>query len=180
MDLSKLTHGFLWVVTCFFSKLLHGFVKVVKWIWQNCIAELSPNHTTSGGVLFSAGVLYCSIYFSPLARQNQADAWPRFQYLVNLLPWTTAVEWVKALLGPVVPVPMFFIYLRIMSSSCENNWSFRYPQKTCFYSFMFLVRIINNSGILGNMFLFFCVSRENNWYAAVEILGERKWLPVLQ
>ena len=59
MDLAYLynVHGFVeidkWtslIVYMDMSKLLHGFVKAVKWICQSC-----------------------SIYFSPLAKQNRAE-----------------------------------------------------------------------------------------------------------
>ena len=55
-----------------FYELLHGFVKVVTWICQSC-----------------------STYFSPLAKQNHTEVWPRFQSLLKLLLWTNGVEWVK-------------------------------------------------------------------------------------
>ena len=45
-----------------FPKLQHGFVKVVSWILQSC-----------------------SLFFSPFAKQNQAEVWPRFQSLLKFL-----------------------------------------------------------------------------------------------
>ena len=57
-----------------FYELLHGFVKVVTWICQSC-----------------------STYFSPLAKQNHTEVWPRFQSLLKLLLWTTGVKWIKVL-----------------------------------------------------------------------------------
>ena len=86
MDFSKLLHGFVKIDKCMslsfymdLSKLLHGFVKVVTWICQSCF-----------------------MYFSPFAKQNQAEAWPRFQCLLKLLLWTQGVECVKVVsaLGP--------------------------------------------------------------------------------
>ena len=46
--------------------------------------------------------LYLCLYFSPFAKQNQAEVWPRFQSLLKLLIWTKDVECVKVLdsLGP--------------------------------------------------------------------------------
>ena len=55
-----------------FYKLLYGFVKVVTWICQSC-----------------------STHFSPLAKQNHTEVWPRFQSWLKLLLWTNGVEWVK-------------------------------------------------------------------------------------
>ena len=76
MILSKLIHGFLWVVTWIFKdatlnwlKLLHGFV-----ICQSC-----------------------SLYFSHFATRNQAEVWSRFQRLLKLLLWAKCVGWVKVL-----------------------------------------------------------------------------------
>ena len=57
-----------------FSTLLHGFFKVATWIFQSC-----------------------SMFFSPFAKQNQAEVWPRFQSLLRLLFWNKVVEWVKVL-----------------------------------------------------------------------------------
>ena len=37
------------------------------------------------------------LYFSPFARQNQAEVWPWFQSLLKLLLWTKGVEWLKVL-----------------------------------------------------------------------------------
>ena len=56
------------------SKLLHGFDNVFSWICQSC-----------------------SMYFSPFAKQNQDEVWPRFQSLLKLRLWTKGVEWIKAL-----------------------------------------------------------------------------------
>ena len=90
LDLS--VSEFLWFVTwscqnwCMdFSKLLHGFVKVFKWICQSC-----------------------SLYFSPFAKQNQAEFWPRFQRLLKLLLWTKgfyeskySMPWVRCGFGNI-------------------------------------------------------------------------------
>ena len=87
MYFTKLLNGFFkidtWIsLSCYMdlSKLLHGFVKVVSWICQSCF-----------------------IFFSPFAKQNQAEVWPRFQSLMKLLFWTIEVDWVKVLnaLGPL-------------------------------------------------------------------------------
>ena len=44
-----------------------------------------------------------SLYFSPFARHNHAEVWPRYQSLLKLLFWTKDVEWVNVLnaLGPL-------------------------------------------------------------------------------
>ena len=39
----------------------------------------------------------CFMYFSPFAKQNQAEVWSQFQCLLKLLLWTKGVEWVKVL-----------------------------------------------------------------------------------
>ena len=67
MDFSKSLHGFVkvdvffWVVKCICHSCWHGFVKVVTWICQSC-----------------------SIDFSPFAKQNQSEVWPRFQSSLKL------------------------------------------------------------------------------------------------
>ena len=38
-----------------------------------------------------------SMYFSPFAKQNQAEVWPIFQSLLKLLLWNKVVKWVKLL-----------------------------------------------------------------------------------
>ena len=38
--------------------------------------------------------------FFALCQTNQAEVWPRFQSLLNLLLWTIGVEWVLNALGP--------------------------------------------------------------------------------
>ena len=62
------------------SQLLNGFVKVSTSICQKC-----------------------SVYFSPFAKQNEAEVWPIFQIFLKLLLWTKVVEWVKVFnaLGPL-------------------------------------------------------------------------------
>ena len=64
--------------------MMQGFLSVVAWICQS-----SP------------------MYFSPFAKQSQAELWPRFQSLLKLLLWIEGVEWAKVLndaLGSVVPL----------------------------------------------------------------------------
>ena len=39
----------------------------------------------------------CSMFFSPYAKQNQAEVWPIFQSLLKLLLWNKVVEWVHVL-----------------------------------------------------------------------------------
>ena len=95
MELSKLIHDWLyefvtihsWISWNYLnhymdldmnlSKVLNGFVYVVTWICQ-----------------------LCSMYFSPFAKQSQAEVWPRFQCFLKLLLSTKGVEWVNAL-GPL-------------------------------------------------------------------------------
>ena len=63
-----------------FSKLPHSFFRGVTLIFQRC-----------------------SMFFSPFAKGNQAEVWPRFENLLKLLLWNKVIEWVKVLnaLGPL-------------------------------------------------------------------------------
>ena len=107
MDFSKFLHGFfkfdIWISqSCYmdFSKLIHEFVRVAPWICKRC-----------------------SIYFSPFAKQNKAEVWPRFQCLLKLLLSTNGVEWVKVptqFLGSVVPLTMFLILFP--HTRCSIPW----------------------------------------------------------
>ena len=68
-----------------------------------CLA-LSVNESYTGPVEFCSNcwmvVVWicqnCHMYFSPFAKENQSEVWPRFQIL-KLLLWTKVVEWVKVL-----------------------------------------------------------------------------------
>ena len=89
--LSKLLHGFLYVVKCIcrkytdFSSLLHGIVKIDPWI----------------SLVVTWSCQSCKMYFLHFAKQNQSS-WSLGQNLSKLLIWTTGDVWVKALnaLGP--------------------------------------------------------------------------------
>ena len=80
------------------SKLIYGFVKVVKW---NCQSF--------------------SMYFPPLAKQNQAEVWPRFYSLLKPLPWTKSFEklkysipWVRFAFGNVYMNSFTFCILQVL------------------------------------------------------------------
>ena len=71
-----------------------------RWYWVN-----SVNHVNSVNTWIRRS---CSMYFSPFAKQNQAEVWPRFQSLLKLLLWTKGVEWVKVLNAlAFVPLAMY-------------------------------------------------------------------------
>ena len=61
------------------------------------------------------------MYFLPLAKQNEAEVWPRFQSLLKLLLLSKGVEWVNLLNASIVPLAMFEIIL-CPQSSC-TLWS---------------------------------------------------------
>ena len=91
------------------AKLTHGFVKIDAWISLSCYMDLSTlMHWFLEGVkwilllcAFVKVVMWicqsCSFYFSPFAKQNQAEVWPSFQSLLKLLLLIRGVEWVKVL-----------------------------------------------------------------------------------
>jgi len=65
-------------------KFLRVFGKVLTWICRCCYMNLFKGCCMD--------LLY--IYFSPFAKQNQAEVW--FQSFLMLLLWTKGVDWVKA------------------------------------------------------------------------------------
>ena len=68
-----------------FSELLHGFIKVATWI---CLCFYTDSS---------------KLFYVFLAKQSQAEVWPRFQSFLKLLLWFKGVERVKVLyaLGPL-------------------------------------------------------------------------------
>ena len=99
MDFSRLLHGFpklingiFWVVTWIcqnwymdFFEFLHGFVKIVTWISRSCYIYLSKVlHVFLKLVTWICQIVQ-SMYFLSLAKQNQAEVWPRFQSSLKLL-----------------------------------------------------------------------------------------------
>ena len=95
---------FLWVVTwicqnwCMdfsellqeLSKMIHGFFWVVTWNCQNWYMDLLK-------LLRGFVPCICSMYFSPFAKQNQAEVLPRFQSLLKLMLWTKGADWAKVI-----------------------------------------------------------------------------------
>ena len=78
--------------------------------------------------------LYLSMYFSPFAKQNQAEVWPRFQSLLKLLLWTKAVEWVKVLNAS----GRSCLWQCLMDHSLSKSAGYENPAKTdCFYAVYF-------------------------------------------
>ena len=79
-----------------FSWLLHGFVKIDTKISLSCHMDLSK--LLHGFALVVTRICpTVSVYFSPFAKQNQAEVWPGFQSLFKILLLTLGVEWVKVL-----------------------------------------------------------------------------------
>ena len=79
-----------------FSRLLHGFVKIDTKISLSCHMDLSK--LLHGFALVVTRIcLSCFMYFSPFAKQNQAEVWPRFQSLLKLPLWTKGVESIQCL-----------------------------------------------------------------------------------
>ena len=83
------------------SHSVPGFVRVDSWICQSC-----------------------SMYFSPFAKQNQAEVWPRFKSLLKFLLWTKCVEWFKVL-NPLDPLCFWqCLYIRHFEEKFQNPlWS---------------------------------------------------------
>ena len=86
------------------------------------------------------------MYFSPFAKQNQTEVWPRFESYLKLLLWNKVDEWVKVLnaLGPLCLWKCFSWYFRfILPGAAYQN---------CFYLFtkfvLLLFKWIQNQSFL--------------------------------
>ena len=96
MDLFKLLHVFVALCQTESAKVWPRFWIVLNWICQNCYMDFFK--LLHGLVKIDTWIsLSCSMYFSPFAKQNQGEVWPRVQTFLKLLLRPKDVDWVKVL-----------------------------------------------------------------------------------
>ena len=97
-----------WIQYIDFSMFVDRFVIIVPWISLSCYMDLSKLQYGFAKVV----TWICqssSIYFSPSAKQNQAEIWPRIQSWLKLLLWLSWHLFIQSTRfhGSIVPLAMF-------------------------------------------------------------------------